>query len=142
MIDFDNRTDYNFDIHLLEKIASDWTNRDIELILTDDSEIKKINKEFRNIDKPTDVISFPLAETPNSPLGVIVISIDRVLEAAQNYGHSPSDELALLFIHRLLHLLGYDHEIDSGQMREKEKEIIKRYELPESLIVRSEKEGD
>lgn len=142
MIDFDNRTDYNFDIHLLEKIASDWTNRDIELILTDDSEIKKINKEFRNIDKPTDVISFPLAETPNSPLGVIVISIDRVLEAAQNYGHSPSDELALLFIHGLLHLLGYDHEIDSGQMREKEKEIIKRYELPESLIVRSEKEGD
>ena len=138
MIDLDNRTDYDFDIDFLEKIAQNLTNRDIELILTDDAEIKAINHEFRNIDKPTDVISFPLEETPGAMLGVIVISVDKVLEAAQKFGHTPKEELALLFIHGLLHLLGYDHEKDNGEMREKEKEIIDKFGLPKSLIVRNE----
>ncbi|WP_281951062.1 rRNA maturation RNase YbeY [Nitrosophilus kaiyonis] len=138
MIEFDNRTEYQFDIKLLENIADSLTQKDIELILTDDEEIKKLNKEFRGIDKPTDVLSFPLEDTPGSMLGVIVISLDKVLDAAQKYGHSPLEEFALLFIHGLLHLLGYDHEKDSGEMREKEKEIIEKFHLPKSLIIRNE----
>ncbi len=58
---------------------------------------------------------------------------------AQNLSHSEQDEFTLLYIHGLLHLLGYDHEVDSGEMREKEKLLIKKYELPESLIVRTQK---
>ncbi len=139
MIDFDNRTDFDFDISSLEKIANEFTKKDIELILTNSSEIQKINKDYRNINKPTDVLSFPLEDIPNAPLGTIVISIDKVLEAATEYNHSPLEELTLLFIHGLLHLLGFDHEIDSGEMREKEKEIIKKYNLPDSLIIRNEK---
>ena len=139
MIDFDNRTDFDFDISSLEKIANEFTKKDIELILTNSSEIQKINKDYRNINKPTDVLSFPLEDIPNAPLGTIVISIDKVLEAAIEYNHSPLEELTLLFIHGLLHLLGFDHEIDSGEMREKEKEIIKKYNLPDSLIIRNEK---
>ena len=138
MIEFDNRTDYQFDIKLLENIADYLTQKDIELILTDDEEIRKLNKEFRGIDKPTDVLSFPLEDTPGAMLGVIVISLDKVLEAAQKYNHTPLEELALLFTHGLLHLLGYDHEVDKGEMREKEKEIIEKFNLPKSLIVRNE----
>jgi len=138
MIEFDNRTDYQFDIKLLENIADFLTQKDIELILTDDEEIRKLNKEFRGVDKATDVLSFPLEDTPGSMLGIIVISLDKVLEAAQKYGHTPLEELALLFIHGLLHLLGYDHETDKGEMREKEKEIIEKFNLPKSLIIRNE----
>ena len=139
MIDFDNRTNFDFDISSLEKIANEFTKKDIELILTNSSEIQKINKDYRNINKPTDVLSFPLEDIPNAPLGTIVISIDKVLEAAKEYNHSPLEELTLLFIHGLLHLLGFNHEIDSGEMRKKEKEIIKKYNLPDSLIIRNEK---
>lgn len=138
MIDFDNRTAFNFDLTTLQEIADSFTDKEIELILTDNEEIKDINKEFRGIDSPTDVLSFPYDEMPFSPLGSIVISLDYVTEVAQRLGHSEEDELTLLFIHGLLHILGYDHEVDNGEMRQKESEIIKKYNLPESLIVRTE----
>jgi probable rRNA maturation factor len=137
MIDFDNRTDYNFDINKIIPIYENLTDKDIELILTDNNEIQILNKEHRQIDKPTDVLSFPLENIPGMPLGSIVISIDKAKEGAENFGHSIDEEITLLFIHGLLHLLGYDHEIDNGEMREKEAEIIKKFNLPESLIIRS-----
>jgi probable rRNA maturation factor len=137
MIDFDNRIDYNFDIKKLIPIYESLTNKDIELILTDNKEIQILNKEYRQIDKPTDVLSFPLENIPGMPLGSIVISIDKAKEGAENFGHSIDEEITLLFIHGLLHLLGYDHETDSGEMREKEAEIIKKFNLPKSLIIRS-----
>jgi len=133
----DNKTSYSFKIDLLQKIANSLTNKDIELILVDDLEIKKINKKYRNIDKPTDVLSFPFKDTPGAILGIIVISLDQALMGAKRFGHSIDDEIALLFIHGILHLLGYDHEIDDGQMRKKEEEIIKKFNLPKSLIVRT-----
>ena len=74
---------------------------------------------------------------PNAPLGSIVISVDFVKEKANLYGHSFDDEFALLFIHGLLHIVGYDHEIDGGQHRAKEEELIKYFNLPDSLIVRN-----
>jgi probable rRNA maturation factor len=137
MIDFDNRTNFDFDVNKLKDIYEYLTNKDIELILTDDEEIKKLNKEYRNKDKPTDVLSFPLEEMPGMPLGSIVISIDTAKKGAQEHGHSVEDEIKLLFIHGLLHLLGYDHETDNGEMREKEKEIIEKFNLPPSLIIRN-----
>jgi len=133
----ENKTPYSLKIDLLKKIANSLTNKDIELVLVDDLKIKKINKEYRNIDKPTDVLSFPFEDTPGAILGIIVISIDQALKGAKRFGHSIDDEIALLFIHGILHLLGYDHEIDDGQMRKKEEEIIKKFNLPKSLIIRT-----
>jgi probable rRNA maturation factor len=138
MIDFDNRTEYEFDINKLNDIYNLLTNKDIELILTTDEEIKEINKQFRNKSKPTDVLSFPLVDMPGMPLGSIIISIDTAKKGAKEFGHSIDDEIKLLFLHGLLHLLGYDHETDNGEMRAKEEEIIKKVNLPNSLIVRNE----
>ena len=138
MIDFDNRTDYDFDINKLQEIYEYLTDKDIELILTNDEEIKELNKIHRNKNKATDVLSFPLENIPGMPLGSIVISIDTAKKGAEEFGHSIEDEIKLLFIHGLLHLLGYDHEIDNGEMREKEKEIIEKFNLPKSLIIRND----
>ena len=139
MIEFDDRYELkDFELNSLIDIYEYLTERDIELIFTDSDEIQSINKNFRQIDKPTDVLSFPLDFMPNMPLGSVVINIDFVKNKAQEFGHDIEDEIKLLFIHGLLHLLGYDHEYDNGEMREKEEEIIKKFSLPRSLIVRSE----
>ncbi len=138
MIDLDNQTNVEIDISPLEEILEELTQKDIELIFTNNEEIQILNKEHRNIDKATDVLSFPLEfDMPNMPLGSIVISIDYVEEKAKEYNHSFNDELKLLFIHGLLHLLGFDHEIDNGEQRQKEEELIKKFNLPKSLIVRN-----
>jgi len=138
MIDIDNQTSFEVNDTLLLKIATSITDKDIELIVTTNDKIQKINKEYRNIDKPTDVLSFPYEEMPMSPLGSIVISQDLVISKAQELGHSQEDEFTLLFIHGLLHLLGYDHEIDDGEMRQEEERLINDFNLPKSLIVRTQ----
>jgi probable rRNA maturation factor len=141
LIDLINETDLLVDTDLLEKIAEDLTQRQIELIITDNNGITTLNKEHREKSKPTDVLSFPMGDTlPHTPLGVIVISKDYVIKNAKAYGHSNQEELTLLFIHGLLHLLGFDHETDEGQMRHKEEVIINAWKLPQSLIVRNEDE--
>ena len=137
MIDFENKTNLEFDVKNLYEIYNLLTNKDIEVILTTNDEIQKINKEHRNIDKPTDVLSFPLENLPHAPLGSIIISVDMANEYAKLYKHSIEDEIKLLFLHGLLHLLGYDHEVDD-KMRQKEEEIIKKLNLPKSLIIRNE----
>lgn len=138
MIELDNRTPLNVDEQFLEKIASTLTNKEIELIITSKDEIKEINKEHRNIDAPTDVLSFPYEDMPMSPLGSIVISSEHVEEMSKELGHTRDDELALLFIHGLLHLLGFDHEVDGGEMREEEAKLIEKFNLPKSLIIRTQ----
>ncbi|MGB5917786.1 rRNA maturation RNase YbeY [Arcobacter sp.] len=138
MIDFDNQTKIDIDISSLEIIKNELSPKDIELILVYNDEIQTLNKEHRNIDKATDVLSFPLEyDMPNMPLGSIVISVDFVEDKAKEYNHSFLDELTLLFIHGMLHLLSYDHEVDNGEHRKKEEELIKKYNLPNSLIVRN-----
>ena len=138
MIEIDNQTNLEFDIQIAEKITNELTNKDIELLIVSNEEIKLLNKEHRNIDKATDVLSFPMEfDFPNMPLGSIVISKEFVEEKAKEYGHSTNDEFTLLFIHGVLHLLGFDHEIDSGDHRKKEEELIKKYNLPDSLIIRN-----
>ena len=138
MIDLDNTTEFLIDTASLEKIAESLTKKDIELIVVKNDEIQELNKEHRNIDKATDVLSFPMDfEMPHMPLGSIVISTDFVEEKSKEYGHEFNEEFSLLFIHGILHLLGYDHEVDNGEHRNKEEELIKQFNLPDSLIVRN-----
>ena len=138
MIDIDNQTTYVVQEEFLNSIVASLTQKDIELIITSNENIQHINREYRSIDKPTDVLSFPYEAMPMAPLGSIVISIEYVQNKAQELGHSEDEEFALLFIHGLLHLLGYDHECDNGEMREKERTLIEKFSLPKSLIVRTE----
>lgn len=141
MIDITNTTTKNIDTKLIEEIVSSITDRDIDILICDNLEIQKLNREYRAIDKATDVLSFPL-ESPSSnmPLGSLAISIDKVYEKAGELGHTPEEELALLTIHGTLHLLGMDHEIDNGEMRAEEERLIREFNLPDSLIVRTQKE--
>ena len=113
---------------------------EVSVVLTDDAYIKKLNREYRGIDAPTDVLSFalnedaePVNEEPqiaNSPgetlLGDIVISLEAVERQAKEYGHSPERELAYLLVHGMLHLIGYDHgnEIARRRMRKEEERIL------------------
>jgi len=144
IVDLNNQTDALIHTDLLENIAQSLTTRAIELIVTDNKSIQKLNREYRSKNKATDVLSFPIDATfedmliPGMPLGSIVISIDLVKKRSVELGHTTENELSLLFIHGLLHLLGFDHEVDNGEMREKEKEIIHKFNLPASLIIRTE----
>ena len=116
-------------------------NAEIELTFVDDEQIKELNKEYRNIDKSTDVLSFPLGENgiyDKNPengfymLGDIVISVDHAEKQADLYGHGIEREIAFLTVHSMLHLLGYDH-VDGGEqqriMRQKEETVLEKMGL-------------
>ena len=137
MILIENETDFDIDTKKLQKIALELTSKDIELIVCKDLRIKDLNAKFRGIDRVTDVLSFPLEDMPFAPLGSIVINIDKAKQKALRLNHTIDDEICLLFIHGLLHLLGYDHEVDYKKMRDKEKEMIEKFDLPKSLIIRN-----
>lgn len=111
-------------------------NAEVSVSFVDNEEIHKLNLEFRNMDKPTDVLSFPLGEdgeydrnmeTDCLMLGDIVISVETALRQAKVYGHSLEREIGFLTVHSMLHLLGYDHEtskLDALKMREKEEAVL------------------
>lgn len=122
---------------LLEAIADFLDAGDVELVFVSDAEMRKINHEQRGIDKATDVLSFPYEQVFGGLMGSVVISTDTASRVASELGHSIECEIALLFLHGVLHILGYDHEIDNGQMRNKEKEVIEHFGLPDSLIIRN-----
>lgn len=140
MIDVDNRTDKAFDFIRIETMGDALTDAPVELVLCDDAAIRDLNRDYRQIDKATDVLSFPYDPMPMAPLGSIVISVEAVARGALAFGHDEADELALLFLHGMLHLLGFDHETDTGEMRAEEAKLIAQYGLPGSLIVRTETE--
>lgn len=155
----DNETDFSFDFDI-EKLIKDLTVKTLEyenvpysdislnVSFTDDENIQSVNKEFRDIDKSTDVLSFPSLdfespsdfsfiegneadyfdpETDELILGDIMISIDHVILQAKEYNHSIRRETAFLITHSLLHLLGYDHIEDDERlvMETKQEEILK-----------------
>lgn len=122
---------------LLEQIADFLGAGDVELVFVNDDEMRKINRSQRGIDKATDVLSFPYEQVSGGLMGSVVISTDTASRVASELGHSIECEIALLFLHGVLHILGYDHEIDNGQMRQKEKEVIEHFNLPNSLIIRN-----
>ena len=160
-INFEKEYDKNLDIDY-ETIADKVINAaldyekcpyeaEVSLTLTDNNGIHEINREFRNIDRPTDVLSFPMVEyeTPGEfdfleneydcfnpetgelMLGDIVISLDKVEEQATNYGHSVTREYAFLIAHSMLHLMGYDHmnDEDKKAMREKEEKVLESLDI-------------
>jgi probable rRNA maturation factor len=135
MIELDNQTNIEIDIESLDNIANE--SKIIELIIVNDTTMKTINSEQRGVDKTTDVLSFPLEDFPHFPLGSIVIISDLSKIKANEFGHSLKDEITLMFIHGLLHIKGYDHECDDGEMREQEERLISEFKLPKSLIIRN-----
>lgn len=106
-----------------ERVLSITKEYSVSLIFTDAQEIHEINQKYRNIDRPTDVISFALLDSEDdyemlegeNELGDIFISIDAVKAQAESYGHSIQREVCFLFTHGLLHLLGYDHMNDEDE---------------------------
>ena len=109
---------------------------EVSVSFVDNKEIRQLNKLYRNKDKSTDVLSFPLGEndvydvnneTGAYLLGDVIISIETAIKQAQMYNHTLEREVGFLTVHSMLHLLGYDHEtspIDAAQMREKEEEVL------------------
>ena len=120
---------------------------EVSVILTDNEGIREINRDYRQIDAPTDVLSFPMVdfekesdfshvedaaedyfdpETGELVLGDIIISVEKVIEQAEKYGHSQERELAFLVAHSMLHLCGYDHMEDAEReiMEQKQREIL------------------
>ena len=122
---------------LLEQIADFLGAGDVELVFVSDDEMCKINHEQRGINPHRQQLSFPYEQVSGGLMGSVVISTDTASRVAGELGHSIECEIALLFLHGILHILGYDHEIDDGQMREKEKEVIEHFNLPDSLIIRN-----
>jgi len=139
MIVLENMTDLTVPIEHLDKIAKYLTEKDVELILCDNEFIQFLNHRHRRKNDSTDVLSFPIrGDREHEPAGSIVISMEKVKQKSIELGHTEQDELTLLFIHGMLHLLGYDHENDQGEMREMEEKLIWRFDLPKSLIIRAE----
>jgi len=145
-----NNTNVNVsnDIHKIVKsainasVAEIMPNKSFEVsvLLTDNNEIHELNLQHRNMDKPTDVLSFPMWEDgdfdeiidENVPLGDIVISVEQAKIQAESYEHSFEREVGFLTVHSMLHLFGFDHEIseeDEAEMFALQDKILKNMEL-------------
>ena len=128
-----------FSVEKLEKL-----NLYISITLTTPEEIRKINNEFRNIDKETDVLSFPMFEKIEldemvqvgkneipETIGDVIVSIERVQEQAKEYGHGFERELAYMVVHGFYHLMGYDHMVEEDKvvMRAKEENVLNKLNI-------------
>ena len=139
---FENNTNEEINYKLIEKVISEALryegvndNTEVSVTIVDNEEIRKINNKVRNIDRATDVLSFPLIDFDNESLpddgskiylGDIIISIERAKEQAKEYGHSIDREIGFLTAHSMLHLLGYDHMVpeEEKEMFAKQEEIL------------------
>jgi probable rRNA maturation factor len=110
--------------------------RSFDCLITGDAELRRLNRDFRGQDYPTDVLSFSAVGPRGRPLGDIAISLARARAQARAFGHSTEDEIRILMLHGVLHLLGLDHETDSGRMARAEKRWRARLGLPDGLIER------
>ena len=142
-----NETDYYFKLVLRRAIAQTLTHEkfpydaEVSVTLTDDEFIHQLNKQHRGVDRPTDVLSFPMYEDGNfesaeckygAMLGDIVISLERAREQAKEIGNTFLEEVAFLAVHSTLHLLGYDHERSEQEDEEQcriQKEVIASIEI-------------
>ena len=139
---FENNTNEEINYKLIEKVISEALryegvndNTEVSVTIVDNEEIRKINNKFRNIDRATDVLSFPLIDLDNESLpddgskiylGDIIISIERAKEQAKEYGHSIDRVFGFLTALSMLHLLGYDHMVpeEEKEMFAKQEEIL------------------
>ena len=125
------------------KLQTEVANgRAFECLITSDAELRKLNSEYRGKDYATDVLSFPipcpwpLASGPRL-LGSIAISLGRARAQAREFGHTIEEEIRILMLHGVLHLLGHDHESDNGRMARAERRWRARLGLPTALIERA-----
>ena len=147
-LDIDENEEYK---KIIKKVIETWFEEEklqnsklyVNVILTNPKNIKEINTKFRNIEKETDVLSFPMFEKEDieifknseneieEVLGDIIVSIERVKEQAIEYGHSFERELAYMIVHGFYHLMGYDHmtEEDKSKMRPKEEKILEKLKI-------------
>lgn len=109
---------------------------DVHILLTGNDGMRALNERFRGKSKSTDVISFP-APKESRMVGDIALSVDIAGRNARALGHSLDDELKVLVLHGMLHLAGFDHETDAGEMESKERALRTKWELPISLIARA-----
>ena len=158
-IEKETEVDFSFDYETLAREVINFTidhedfpfEAEVNLLLVDNDRIHEINKEYRGIDRPTDVLSFPLLsyeregdfdaieekddnfnpDTGEVMLGDIIISVQKVKEQAEAYGHEPKREFAFLIVHSMLHLFGYDHMTseEAAFMENKQKEILKEMNI-------------
>lgn len=110
----------------------------VSVLLTTDAAVKRLNRKFRGKNKATDVLSFPAAAPgPLNIAGDLAISVPIARRQAEDRGHSLAMEIKVLMLHGLLHLAGYDHEIDAGQMARREQKLRASLRLPHGLIERA-----
>jgi probable rRNA maturation factor len=117
---------------------------EVQVLLADDATLKRLNRTFRGKNKATDVLSFPAGPTtvffgePDGPVmaGDLAISLETAARQAAEFGHSLRDEVRVLLLHGVLHLAGFDHEVDAGEMAAREAELRKKLRLETSLIAR------
>ena len=119
---------------LVELTGTLGKGQGVTCLISTDAELRRLNREFRNKDYATDVLSFPAGDS----LGELAISLDRAAEQAQELGHTLEQELRILILHGLLHLTGMDHESDNGEMKRAEIRWRKRLGLPAGLIERAQ----
>jgi probable rRNA maturation factor len=118
---------------------------EVEVLLADDATLKRLNKTFRGKNKATDVLSFPAGATmvffgePDGPelAGDLAISLETAARQAEQYGHTLRDEVRVLLLHGVLHLAGFDHEVDSGEMAAREADLQRRLGISSGLIART-----
>jgi probable rRNA maturation factor len=108
------------------------------VLLAGDEKLRQLNREFRGKDKSTDVLSFP-ASLEAADGGDLAISLETAASQAREQGHPLQIEIKILILHGMLHLAGYDHEQDRGQMRRRETVLRKQFGLPAGLVERSQK---
>lgn len=144
---FENNTNIEVNKELIEKVISESLkyenisdNCEVSVTIVDNEEIHQINLKHRGIDRATDVLSFPLIDFKKESLptdgskiylGDIIISIERAIEQANEYGHSIDREVGFLTAHSMLHLLGYDHMVENEEkvMFKKQEEILSNLNL-------------
>jgi probable rRNA maturation factor len=120
---------------------------EVHVLLADDATLKRLNKTFRGKNKATDVLSFPAGPStvffsePDAPefAGDLAVSLETAARQAARFGHTLAEEVRILLLHGLLHLAGYDHETDAGEMASREAELREQLGLPSGLIARASK---
>ena len=122
----------------LVKVAPRTAVGTVTVVVTTDRRIRALNRTWRGVDKATDVLSFPAGEdpAPDRHLGDVVIARETAARQARAEGHAVATEMRVLALHGLLHLLGYDHERDSGDMARIERRLRRKGGLPAGLIER------
>jgi probable rRNA maturation factor len=114
----------------------------VNVLVTSSSELRSLNRRFRRKDKPTDVLSFPSPQAARGGAtrlaGEVAISADIARENAETLGHSVADEVKILALHGILHLAGFDHERDHGEMARKESRLRRQLKLNSGLVERTE----